>query len=125
MLRSLRGRVRQYAVSNGTVAAQTKKLARSGLDQVFDAVFLSEELGAEKPSPAFFGQVFERIGEPDRRRVLIVGDSLTGDMRGGADAGIATCWYNPHGLPAPDPAELRIDYTICDLHEVPGLVLGR
>ena len=61
IVRSLKGRVKQYAVSNGTIAAQTKKLDRSGLGALMDGVFLSEELGAEKPSRVFFEKVFAAI----------------------------------------------------------------
>lgn len=120
IVESLCGKVRQFAVSNGTVAAQTKKLRLSGLGALMDGVFLSEQLGAEKPSPAFFDQVFDAIPPVSKAQVMIVGDSLTSDMRGGNNAGIVTCWYNPEGLKAPE--DLRIDHDIQDLHEVYGLL---
>lgn len=116
IVRSFQGKVRQYVVSNGTIKAQTKKLDRSGLDVLMDGVFLSEQLGVEKPNVGFFDQVFEAIGPVDRKQVMIVGDSLTSDIAGGERAGIITCWYNPGGQPR--PADSRIDYEIQDLHEV-------
>ena len=116
LVESLRGKVRQYVVSNGTVTAQTKKLRRSGFDQLMDGVFLSEELGYEKPAIEFFDQVFQEIQAPDKDRVLIVGDSLTSDMEGGFRAGIKTCWYNPEGLPCAAPE--KIDYEIRNLQEI-------
>lgn len=116
LVESLRGKVRQYVVSNGTVTAQTKKLRRSGFDQLMDGVFLSEELGYEKPAIEFFDQVFQEIQAPDKDRVLIVGDSLTSDMEGGFRAGIKTCWYNPEGLPCAAPE--KIDYEIQNLQEI-------
>lgn len=120
IVESLCGKVRQFVVSNGTVAAQTKKLRRSGLGALMDGVFLSEQLGAEKPGAAFFEQVFEAIGPVDKSQTMIVGDSLTSDMCGGDRAGIVTCWYNPGGAEA--PSDLRIDYNIRDLHEVYDLL---
>ena len=99
IVRALRGRVRQYAVSNGTVVAQEKKLRLSGLGALMDGVFLSEELGVEKPDPAFFDRVFSAIGPVDRQTVLIVGDSRTSDIRGGLNAGIRTCWFNAKNKP--------------------------
>lgn len=116
IVKSLRGKVKQYVVSNGTVIAQTKKLRLSGLGELMDGIFLSEELGVEKPSVRFFDQVFAKIGPVDRSEVMIVGDSLTGDIRGGNNAGIVTCWYNPEGTAAKE--EVRIDHEIRDLHEV-------
>lgn len=120
LLSSLRGRVKQYAVSNGTVVAQTRKLRRSGFDRLLDGVFLSEELGYEKPATEFFDRVFAAIGEPDRERVLIVGDSLTRDITGGNRAGIRTCWYNPKG--EPNLTAAHADYEIRDLHGILDII---
>ena len=116
IVKSLHGRVKQYVVSNGTVLAQTKKLRLSGLGELMDGIFLSEELGVEKPNAAFFDQVFEAIEETDRKKILIVGDSLTSDIRGGNLAQIVTCWYNPNGQKA--DSTYRIDAQIQDLQEV-------
>ncbi len=120
LLSSLRGRVKQYAVSNGTVVAQTRKLRHSGFDRLLDGVFLSEELGYEKPATEFFDRVFAAIGEPDRERVLIVGDSLTSDITGGNRAGIRTCWYNPKG--EPNLTAAHADYEIRDLHGILDII---
>ena len=120
LLSSLRGRVKQYAVSNGTVVAQTRKLRRSGFDRLLDGVFLSEELGYEKPATEFFDRVFAAIGGPDRERVLIVGDSLTSDIAGGNAAGIRTCWYNPKG--EPNLTAAHADYEIRDLHGILDII---
>ena len=73
-------------------------------------------MGAEKPSPAFFGYVFDHIGPVEKPEVLMVGDSLTSDMRGGLQAGIPCCWYNPKGLPLPEG--MALDYVIHDLNQV-------
>lgn len=85
----------QIAVTNGTAKAQRKKLKNSGLDQIFDRVFISEEVGAEKPDVRFFKTVFSECRICNPSQVLIIGDSLTSDMQGGINAGIATCWYHP------------------------------
>lgn len=119
-VQSLRGRVAQCAVTNGTKIAQDKKLARSGLDRLLDRIFISEVVGAEKPSAAFFAPVFASLGGIKPEEMLIVGDSLTSDIRGGINAGIRTCWYNPGGHAA--PPELRTDYTISDIAEVLQIV---
>lgn len=117
---SLRGRIAQYAVSNGTVVAQTRKLKNSGLDKLFDAIFLSEEIGFEKPAREFFDAVFVAPGAADRSRALIIGDSLTSDITGGVRAGIKTCWYNPRG--EANTLGVHADYEIRDLHEVYGII---
>ena len=116
IVKALHGRAKQFVVSNGTVIAQRAKLQRSHLGQWMDGVFLSEDLGAEKPSPRFFEQVFVALPNIPKSEMLIVGDSLTSDMAGGLAAGIPTCWYNPRGLPKPE--EMAIDYEIADLHQI-------
>lgn len=118
----LRGRVRQYAATNGTRTAQERKLQKSGLDRLLDGVFISELVGAEKPSQAFFDRVLAHIGPVDRKSVLMVGDSLTSDMAGGLAAGLRCCWYNPKRLPAPQGMDL--DYIISDLNEIESLPLS-
>ena len=120
LIAGLKNRVFEYAVTNGTEVAQEKKLRRSGLDQVFDGIFISERLGAEKPSRKFFEQVFETIGNPDPDEVMIIGDSLTSDMPGGLNAGIRTCWYNPAHRQVPEG--MRLDYVIDHLSEVTAIL---
>lgn len=120
IVKSLRGKVKQYVVSNGTIAAQTKKLRLSGFGELMDGVFLSEDLGVEKPDILFFEKVFEEIHPEDKSQVMIVGDSLTSDIQGGNNAGIMTCWYNPEQKPY--QGDLRIDHEIRDLHEVYDLI---
>lgn len=120
IVKSLRGKVKQYVVSNGTIAAQTKKLRLSGFGDLMDGVFLSEDLGVEKPDILFFEKVFEKIHPEDKSQVMIVGDSLTSDIQGGNNAGIMTCWYNPEQKPY--QGDLRIDHEIRDLHEVYDLI---
>lgn len=115
-----RGKVKQYAVTNGTKMAQEKKLKNSGLSDLLDGVFISEDIGVEKPATGFFEEVFRKIGDYKRSEVLIVGDSLTSDMLGGNTMGIVTCWYNPAGKEKNVP--VKIDHEITDLQQVLGLL---
>ena len=115
VIKALKGKVRQYVVSNGTTAAQTRKLEKSGIGKLMDGVFLSEELGVEKPNAGFFEKVFSVIHPESLSSVIIVGDSLTSDIQGGMNAGIKTCWYNPEKKTVPNG--YRVDYVISDLRE--------
>ena len=119
LCRRLHERVRQYVVTNGTVEAQRAKLEGSGLGACMDGVFISDEIGVEKPGAGFFDYVFRQIGAVERSRVMIVGDSLTSDILGGNRAGILCCWYNPRGLE--NTAGVRVDYEIRRLQEVERL----
>ena len=88
---------RLIAVTNGTKIAQEKKLKTSGLDKIFDAVYISEDVGIEKPNKGYFDEVFLSEGITDKSEAVIIGDSLTSDILGGNNAGIDTIWYNPSG----------------------------
>lgn len=116
LMESLRGRIKQYAVTNGTKRAQDRKLQKSGLIDIFDGVFISEEVGCEKPGIAFFEHIWETIGTYKKNEIMIVGDSLTSDIQGGNNAGIICCWYNPKGVK--NSTNLRIDYEIDDLQKI-------
>lgn len=114
----------QYAASNGTAVAQNKKLNRSGLKEVFEACFISDEIGHEKPTVEFFDAVFktisDRYGSFSKDEVIIIGDSLTSDIRGGNNAGIKACWYNPkHEINTSDAVP---DYEIDDLNKIVELL---
>ena len=95
MLEQASKRVQLYIVSNGVGAVQRRRLKTTGLDVYFKDAFLSQELGVQKPSAAFFDKVFDAIGPIDRSRVILLGDSLTSDMKGARNAGVAACWFCP------------------------------
>lgn len=95
LIKKLKGRVKQFAVTNGTRMAQERKLEKSGLNRLLDGAFISEDVGIEKPNKDFFDYVFRQIGDYGKDEIMIVGDSLTSDMKGGNNAGIVCCWYHP------------------------------
>lgn len=111
---------RQYVVTNGVADTQKSRMRLSKLDQIMDGLFISEEIGAEKPSTAFFDQVFRSLGDLERGQALLVGDSLSSDMKGGKNAGIATCWYNPKKKPADE--EIPVNYEIRCLPDLLALI---
>ena len=83
-------------------------------------MFISEEVGFEKPKREFFDAVMSKIPDFDKERAIVIGDSLTSDIKGGIGAGIDTCWYNPEGKSAPEG--MPITYIIKDLGEILNIV---
>lgn len=120
MLLKEKGKYTIVAVTNGTKVAQEKKLRLSGLDKIFDAIFISEDVGAEKPNVEYFNYVFGQLGITDKSEVLIIGDSLTGDMKGGELAGIDTCWFNPYHKT--NTLGVSVTYEIDDLGEIENII---
>ncbi len=126
LLVKLNKKYKQYAVTNGTAVAQHRKIDRSGIGEILEKCFISEEMGYEKPSEKFFEAVFEAIETEtsetiNRDEVLIIGDSLTSDIRGGNNCGIKTCWYNPNHMI--NDMGLRVDYEIDNLGRILELLV--
>lgn len=108
---------RLIAVTNGTKIAQEKKLKTSHLDEIFDAVYISEDVGFEKPSVNYFSNVFDKEGITDKSEVVIIGDSLTSDILGGTNAKIDTIWYNPSSKKN-TREDITVTYEINKLKEI-------
>ena len=119
-LEYLSKKYRLFLASNGNASVQKGRMTSANLYRFFEQVFVSEELGHNKPSKAYFDAAFARIPGFDRSKALMVGDSLTSDIRGGNNAGIRTCWVNPsHG---PGHPEIHVDYEIEALNRLPKLL---
>ena len=94
-VKKLHPEYKQYIVTNGVKELQRKKIAKAHIEEFFDGIFISDEIGYEKPHIEFFNYVFDRIPTKNPDEVIIIGDSLTSDIAGGICAGIHTCWYHP------------------------------
>ena len=109
-----------YAATNGITAIQQGRLRQSGLDKLFDQVFISDELGAQKPDLEFFERATSTIPNFDKKKSLMIGDKLAADIKGGQAFGIDTVWYNPSGKTADG---IRPSYTIKDYHDLRDFLL--
>ncbi|MCC8127751.1 MAG: YjjG family noncanonical pyrimidine nucleotidase [Clostridiales bacterium] len=109
-----------YIITNGISGTQHARMQASGLGRYFKDIFVSEDMGSQKPQTEFFEACFPRIREKDRTRMLIIGDSLTSDIRGGENTGIATCWVNLVGEPARE--DIVPDYEVHSLAELKTLL---
>ncbi len=88
-----------YLVTNGAEHIQRRRLKESGIENYFLKLFISEQMGTQKPKKEYFDAVLSQINEIDKHKVLIIGDSLTSDILGGINAGIDTCLFNPFSKP--------------------------
>ncbi|MCM1289278.1 MAG: YjjG family noncanonical pyrimidine nucleotidase [Corallococcus sp.] len=111
---------RLYIVSNGVLTIQNSRMAGSGLDKYFIKRFISEEIGYPKPHVEFFNRSFAQIDGLDKSKTLIIGDSLSGDIQGGINAQIDTCWFNPNNME--NTFGIAPTYEIRDLREIFDIV---
>ena len=117
---TLSKKYRLFLASNGTASVQKGRMTSANLYRFFEKVFVSQEIGHNKPSKAYFDGCFRQIPDFDPARAMIVGDSLSSDIQGGINAGIRTCWVNPtHAAPK---GGIRPDFEIEALHQLPGLL---
>jgi len=111
---------RMYLITNAVASVQRSRLRNSVFADLFESAFISEEAGAAKPSREYFNYVARRLPGMTAKNALVIGDSLSTDMRGANNAGLPCCWFNPAGKPRAE--ELRIDYEIRDLRELLEIV---
>ena len=123
LLEELSQRVSLGLITNGLSEVQRPRIDRLGIEHYLDAIVVSAEVGVTKPGSAIFDIAFERLGHPPKDEVLMVGDSLSSDIKGGANYGVDTCWYNPNGKTS-GPAD-RITYEITRIDELPALLDGQ
>ena len=120
LLEELYRKYRLYIVSNGTAKVQEGRIGSSGITKYMDGIFISQILGANKPDKQFFDICFAEIPDFSLSETVIIGDSLSSDIKGGINAGITTVWFNPRGIE--NDNDIKPDYTIKELSEVPGLL---
>jgi 2-haloacid dehalogenase len=117
-VKRLREKYRLFLVSNGTACVQHGRLTSAGLYPMFEKVFVSQEVGYNKPAIEYFDRVFAAIPGFDREKAIIVGDSLTSDILGGIRAGIRTCWVNPDHK----TGDIKADHEIEALSQLEALL---
>lgn len=119
LLETLYGDYRLYLVTNGTLSVQKGRLKSSGIRRYFKDIFISEEIGYNKPSIEYFNCCFSKIPDLEKESTVIIGDSLTSDIQGGINAGIRTIWFNPNHETA---KAIHPDYETDSLCSLPALL---
>ena len=113
--KKMKEKCKVYVLTNGVERVQKNRLEKSGLLEYFDDVFISETVGSQKPDYSFYEYVYNKIGTPDKERIIMLGDSLSSDIQGGINFGIDTCWYNPKHIENKKILNEKITYEIDNL----------
>ena len=116
---SLSKKYRLFLASNGTASVQKGRMTSANLYRFFEKVFVSQEIGHNKPSQEYFSACFARIPGFDPARAVMVGDSLSSDIKGGINAGLKTVWVNPRHE---DCGSIKPDHEIEALSQLEGLL---
>ena len=119
LVRKLSPLVSLDIVTNGLANVQRGRFAICSFRDCIDGLFISGEVGFEKPDVRYFEAVAAAHSDFCRERTLIVGDSLTSDMRGGMNFGIDTCFYNPTKKAIPDGWNITYEaYGFDDVYRI-------
>jgi len=121
VIRSLAKKAKLAIITNALVDVCKPRLAKSDIDSYFYDIVSAEEIGVSKPHAGFFEITLGRIGNPPKEEVLIIGDSLISDIKGGHDSGIDTCWFNPNHLT--HNGDIEITYEISHLSELLDIII--
>ena len=116
---ALSKKYRLFLASNGTASVQKGRMTSANLYRFFETVFVSQEIGYNKPSLDYFNACFAAIPDFDKDKAIMVGDSLSSDIKGGINAGIKTVWVNPDHK---DCGDIRPDYEIEALSQLEALL---
>jgi len=109
-------------ITNGISTVQRSRLKAADIGKYFREIIISEEIGFKKPEKGFFDAAMKKSGYPPHNEVLVVGDSLSSDIKGGADYGLDTCWYNPDSNE--NPTGIIPSYEISSLNDLYKITEG-
>ena len=109
-----------YVASNSLIETQVSRLTSAGLYKYFKKLFVSDSIGYQKPTKEFFEGCFCQIPNFNKEETIIIGDSLSSDIKGGCMVGIKTCWFNPKRIE--NNTEFKADYEITSLDEIKNIL---
>lgn len=119
LLEYLRSKYKVYVASNASMHQQTNRMKRAELDGYIDGYFVSEEIGFPKPQKEFFDACFKALPDVKPQDVVMIGDSLSADIKGACEYGLKTIWYNHRNEPTSD---VKCDYIVSRLSEVKNIL---
>ncbi|CAH9054655.1 Pyrimidine 5'-nucleotidase YjjG [Pseudoalteromonas sp. CIP111854] len=120
LLTHLKGKASLGIITNGFAALQEKRLAHTGLSNCFDCLVISELVGTAKPDPYIFAHTLSLLGNPDKDKVLMVGDTPSSDILGANNFGIDSCWLRHPEKTCPN--DIIPTYTVQSLQELEAIL---
>lgn len=113
----LKPHYQMHIITNGFREVQNKKLKCSGLASYFTHVFISENIGAQKPKRAFFEYAI-KSSNARKLQSLVIGDNLEVDIMGARNFDLDHVYFNPHQL----PHDAQVMHEISSLLELTHLL---
>lgn len=114
----LKSKYKVYAASNAHYEQQLKRMALADFSKYIDGYFISEKIGAEKPSKEFFDACLAGLDGVSKSEVIMIGDSLSADIKGAKEYGLTSIWMK--GRKEGECA--FADYTVSKLEEIKEII---
>ena len=121
LLKALQPHYDIYIVTNGNAASQKTRMERSGILRYIKDYFISETAGAAKPDTRYFDYVLQHIPGARPEDCIVIGDSLSSDMRGAVNAGMDSIWYNPEHVE--NPQQIAVTHEVSDYESILRILL--
>jgi len=118
--RQLREEYILYIITNGTYSVQLRRFCGSPVEPYITKMFVSEKLGAAKPSREYFEKVIRAVGDEDLSRYCVIGDSLSSDIAGAAAMGMDAVWLDRSGKG--DTRGLPVVHILQDIRQLPAFL---
>lgn len=80
--------------TNGPIVPLRAKLEKLEIEKYFKTVFSAEEVGFMKPHVEFYKGLLKKSGNPKKENILLIGDEVEKDIKGGIENNMDTCWCN-------------------------------
>lgn len=116
VIKQLSGKYKLLLITNGLKSVQRKRFNNSSIKNYFQDIIISEEIGVAKPDPKMLEYAATKMNSTNKNEMLLVGDSLTSDIKAGNNFGIDTCWFNPEGKK--NESGFKITYEIKSLDKL-------
>ncbi|MEF9953386.1 YjjG family noncanonical pyrimidine nucleotidase [Clostridium sp.] len=108
-------------ITNGLTLVQNRRIRGSEIASFFDDIVISEEIGISKPSPEIFEHALKNLNHADKSKVLMIGDSLSSDIKGGANYGVDTIWFNQ--ISSENTSDITPTYIAKNFEEIRKILL--
>lgn len=109
-----------YIVSNGFRFVQENRLRIGDFRKYFKDIFVSEDIGIQKPANEFFDYCFRKAKIQNKENVVLIGDSISADISGGINYGIDTVWFNKNNDILPE--NIKPTHTVTELKEIENIL---
>ncbi len=108
-----------FIASNGMIEVQNKRLEISGLKNYFKKIYVSEDIGFNKPDIEFFNYIFNDLNDFNKDNYIIIGDRLDSDILGAINSNIHNIYVNRFNI---NDSNIKPEYEVIDLLKIKDIL---